>query len=259
MTFESGWLLDICRQTDELLLDSYAMSTGVPIGDAPSLVFPKRQPDRPDRRVSEQEARFAFTTVLARHSDSGIGFAVEAPTEFKYRFAHRDTDEAEASDPRCRRARVDLVLYSLPNVDQPALAIEFKASGHSEHANTTEALDKDVVKLIAERPDGLWYHLCEDANRDTLPSIVRVLGNAVRKFSTSTELKKWTDRQDLDVRPRAKRLSFHLLVLKRRLALHGVLEYVPESDASGFFEIQTPQTGSGPQLVPHPGWEQVVL
>ena len=259
MTFESGWLFDICRETDELLLDSYAMSTGVPIGDTPSLVFPKRQPDRPDRRVSEQEARFAFTTVLARRSDPGIGFAVEAPTEFRYRFAHRDTDEAEASDPHCRRARVDLVLHKLPSADEPALAIEFKASGHSEHANSTEALDKDMVKLIAERPDGLWYHLCEDANRATLPSIVGVLGNAVRMFSASTELKKWTDHHDLDVQPRAKRLSFHLLVLKRRLALHGVLEYVPESDASGFFEIQTPQTGSGPQLVPHPGWEQVVL
>lgn len=259
MTFKSGWLLDICREADELLLDSYAMSTAVPTGDTPGLVFPKRQPDRPDRRVSEQEARFAFTTVLARRSDPGIGFAVEAPTEFRYRFAHRDTDEAEASDPRCRRARVDLVLYSLPSMDHPALAIEFKASGHSEHAHSTEALDKDVVKLIAERPEGPWYHLCEDANRGTLPSIVGVLGNAVRMFSTSTELKKWTDRQDLDVRPRAKRLTFHLLVLKRRLALHGVVAYVPESDASGFFEIRTPQSGDGPRLVPHSGWEQVVL
>ena len=35
MTFESGWLLDVCRQTDEMLLDSYAVSTGVPIGGAP--------------------------------------------------------------------------------------------------------------------------------------------------------------------------------------------------------------------------------
>ena len=99
---DHAWLERLCRKTDDILWDSYSFSCAPDAEDTGcSLLFPLRDADR---RVSEQEARFAFVLALAHEPPGRILFAPENPTRGGYRFAHK------GEGTKAQRARTDVSL-----------------------------------------------------------------------------------------------------------------------------------------------------
>ena len=121
------------------------------------LVFPSYRKDPEEEkkkeelmRVSEQEARFAFTAVLEKEEikdKSKLFYAVEVPTERKYLFS-KSSKYANNNVPRIdeehgQSASVDVCLYSKENEEVKKHYIEFKAGNVS-------TISKDFLKLFCD-------------------------------------------------------------------------------------------------------------
>jgi len=105
-------------------------------------------------RIREQEARVLFCGLL---NSTAYYYAVEAPTTQTY----SQSGDSELS------ARTDLAMYTTSATSlNRAVNVEFKAKNPAQKDFT-----KDVEKLIREALLGNWFHLLENTNRGTLPSI----------------------------------------------------------------------------------------
>lgn len=198
-------------------------------------------------RVSEQEARFAFVAALAGFSSpGGLLFAVENPTSIAYRFKNMGVGT------KATRARTDVALY---DAKMPVLNVEFKASGRSEARESFGDISKDMAKLVAERVDGMWFHVLRRANNSTIKGLLAVLGKQLAALSDSAELASFTD-PDRTAKPEPKRLIFHICVLDptMRTSIHRVLEYSPADVPHGFFKVECAATKSSLNVAPGQGW-----
>ena len=243
---DQRWLEELCRRTDDVLWNSYRFA--LEEADAP---WPRVMPPLKgrERRVGEQEARFAFVAALL--ADAGAepwAFAVEAPTRLSYRFAQR------GGGAKAQRALTDLALYRQA-CDGPVLAVQFKSGGRSGKAEIDESIRKDVAAILAEQPHALWFHVVRNANGATLQGLLRTLDAAIARLSNPFKLRDYLA-PGKTVEPRAKTIAFHVCILDPGMtaSIHRVLEYVPGKPERDFFTIATAATSTTLEIADGQGW-----
>ena len=250
---DESWLLEVCRRTDEILWESYAASCSADASDAECrLLFPLREADR---RVSEQEARFAFVLALAEQPPSGVMFSPENPTRCKYRFKRAGEGTRVAS------GRTDIALYDCCDTTLPILNIEFKASGRSGNASDSEDIRKDMAKLVAEgyeeRPvDGMWFHLLRSTNNSSLHGLLGALRRELVQLSDKDTLARYSDPNDPAV-PRRKRIAFHVCIINpvMKASVHRVLDYDPARVPEEFFMLDYTARRNGLDIPDGQAWD----
>ena len=240
------WLEDLCRRTDDLLWQSHRFAAGAADAVWPRIMFPIKGHER---RVSEQEARFAFVAALLGESGPDPwAFAAEVPTRLSYRFAHR------GGGTKAQRALTDLVLYRHGH-DEPAVAVEFKSGGRSGRSELDESIRKDVAKILAEQPDALWFHVVRSANSATLQGLLRALYTAISLLSGPAKLSQYLAPGKV-VEPRAKTIAFHICVLNPDMtaSIHRVLDYVPGKPERDFFALEATMKEEELEIEDGQGW-----
>jgi len=241
-----GWIEMICRHTDEILWNSYRFALEPSDASWPRVMFPQKGKER---RVSEQEARFAFVAaLLTDNAADPLAFAAEVPTKLSYRFAHRGTGL------KAQRALTDLALYR-PDHEAPALAVEFKSGGRSGKSAKDESIKKDIAKVLAEEPDVLWFHVLRSVNSATLQGLLHTLDEAVSLLSNPFRLADYLA-PGKTVKPRAKAIAFHICVLNPDMtaSIHRLLDYVPGKSTGDFFTIATRATRTSLEIADGQGW-----
>jgi hypothetical protein len=240
------WLEKLCRRTDDVLWDSYRFALGVADAPWPCVMFPLKGHER---RVGEQEARFAFAAaLLADLTAEPWAFAAEVPTRLSYRFANR------GSGAKAQRALTDLALYRHGH-DEPAVAVEFKSGGRSGKSEIDESIRMDVAKILAELPDALWFHVVRTVNNATFQGLLRTLDAAISRLSNPHRLSDYLA-PGKTVEPRAKTIAFHVCVLNPDMtaSIHRVLEYVPGKPQRDFFTVETTSTRASLEIADGQGW-----
>ena len=241
------WMRELCRRTDEVLWSSDRFAMGAAGAPWPRVMFPEKGKVR---RVSEQEARFAFVAaLLAEPGPEPWAFAAEVPTRLSYRFAHRGSGE------KAQRALTDLALYRHGH-DEPALAVEFKAGGRSGKSEVDESIRKDVAKILAERPDALWFHVVRSASSATNQGLLRTLDEAISLLSSPFRLSDYLA-PGKTVEPRAKSIAYHVCVLNPDMtaSIHRVLDYVPGKPERDFFTIEVTAKRDSLEIADGQGWD----
>lgn len=188
-------ITQICEHTDRILWDAYDRSTGNHRQNRRGyLEFPQRCGVA--LRVSEQEARFAFVESICQKK---FRYSVEVPTQKCYRFSGKSGKK--------QAAQTDLQVHEWG--EDGVCNVEFKATRISPRANckTKKPIYKDVEKLLREPVRGLWFHLFESVNRATIPNLLCVIAEQIRKVKV-----KYTDIDALG-------LTIHICVLRERFSL----------------------------------------
>ncbi|RLF01280.1 MAG: hypothetical protein DRJ64_10845 [Thermoprotei archaeon] len=111
-----------------------------------------------DQRISEQEARFVYCSVLNK---SNFFYSIETPTEKRYGDGNRS-------------ASTDLSIYKYMNGFRKLADVEFK-----DHNARFEEIEKDVKKLVNEGITGNWFHLLKNINSRTLKSLFNKIERAL--------------------------------------------------------------------------------
>lgn len=153
--------------------------TRKPTGLSPRLVLPMIRPkekggDKEDVRVSEQEARFLYCGLL---NNLNYFYSVETPTSLAYSFT--DTEKTG------RSASSDLSLYTYDSAKSKfnkVMNVELKA-----HNAPMEHVEKDIKKLVWEKPPGNWFHLFKNVNKRTLPTLFEKIADSLKACSNSPE------------------------------------------------------------------------
>lgn len=122
------------------------------------------------KRFSEQEARMLSIIYLWNQQQNlDIQFAIEVPTEQKYRQKGRDFS----------KARMDMVLYSK---NETLASIEFK-SGQVKY----EYIRKDLEKLLVENRCGCFYHYLPHAKKQHQTGINAIVKKIYQSFIGTTD------------------------------------------------------------------------
>jgi hypothetical protein len=241
------WLRELCRRADEVLWSSYRFAMDAPGAPWPRVMFPHKGQAR---RVGEQEARLAFVAaLLAEPGPEPWAFAAEVPTRLSYRFANRGAGE------KAQRALTDLVLYRHGHAE-PALAVEFEAGGRSGRSEMDESIRKDVARILAERPDALWFQVVRSANSATVQGVLHAIDEAISRLSSPARLSDYLA-AGKTVEPRAKKIAFHICVLNPGVtaSMHRVLDYVPGKPKHDFFAIDVAATRDSLEVAAGQGWD----
>ena len=195
----------ICQATDDRLWNAYSRSFGEQTDSLydSRLIFPVYSGRRNGTlRISEQEARFAFTESIATTS---YFYSVETPTRQGYQLT--------GSKPMS--AQTDITLYD--GKRRRILNVEFKAKGLSTSARSSFTIEKDIQKLLREPVPGMWFHILEAVDNSTILKLFDVIAKAL--FDTTINFKN-------DIQK--TRLIFHCCVLRQRFSLHKRIEIIPK-------------------------------
>jgi hypothetical protein len=164
-----------------------------------TLLFPKYFHRNLSLRISEQEARFAFSEVLNKE---GLYYSVETPTEKEY----------QLSGKKKLSALTDLAVYS--NKFDRLFNVEFKSKGASPDAKSHFSIGKDIQKLLREEVNGLWFHLLKAVDNSTLLNLMRVFADKITSVSNNY-------RPDIS----RKTICFHICVLEHGFSIHKCIDF----------------------------------
>jgi hypothetical protein len=246
MTIDQEWLRGICRQTDDILWESFERCLGGTCDEHVGRVhFPLYR--NGNRRFSEQEARFAFVHALESAQLPGalrdVGYAVENPTYEAYTFSGSG-----------RSAATDLAIYESAADLRPTVNIEFKSGGFSDGRQSIDAVAKDVAKLVAERVAcGLWFHLVKNTDAMTLPRVSGLLQKAFDSVCEVGGLKRWMVDESVTAAP--KNLIVHLCVIEKRYSLQRQVTLGDGGLSASIALPRFPAGGRLPEAASLPGWE----
>jgi len=162
-------IISLIKATDEMLWDSYHLTTGAQ--PRHQLIFPKTSKGK--IRVSEQEARQSLIRNLI---GTPFNFSVETPTDGNYRFSGKGE----------RNAMTDLTLYA---DNKPCLNIEFKSGNTSTKRMKKNHITKDLIKLICEPVNGLWFHVLETANENGINILWNTIKSELKSIAKSKPIK----------------------------------------------------------------------
>lgn len=158
-------------------------------------------------RVSEQEARFAFVEAVLAHN---FRYSIEVPTKEKYTF--KTKEKYTFNGKGSRSAQTDLAVYRA--IESRLCNVEFKAHGVSKRASKgRNAINKDMQKLLAEEPWGLWFHLLQSVDNSTIPKLLEVMEEEILKASKSENGVK------------SPGLSIHICVLEHGFSMHRDIKW----------------------------------
>lgn len=205
MQFNSNHIDRICQATDDRLWNAYSRSVGKQADSLydSGLIFPVYSGRQEGKlRISEQEARFAFTESI---SATSYLYSVETPTRVGY----------QLTGSRPMSAQTDLTLYD--HNRQPILNVEFKAKGASTSARSLFSIEKDIQKLLREPVPGMWFHILEAVDNSTILKLFGAVAKALFDITNNFQ----SDIQKT-------RIIFHCCVLRQRFSLHKPIEIVPE-------------------------------
>jgi hypothetical protein len=173
---------------------------------SPHMIFPELSSSQ--ERVSEQEARHLYCALVEKEA-SYYYYALEAPTTKTYQF--------KGSKPL--RARTDLALYEHIDTKWTRIAnIEFKA-----HIPPKGSIEKDIEKLIREDIVGNWFHLLQNADRETLKRLFEKLAVAIKDSIAQCT------KHGYEIRER--KIVFCFCVLNLRVADHPQLYLLKHFDS----------------------------
>jgi hypothetical protein len=176
-------------------------------GLSPKLIIPKKRDE--SNRISEQEARFLFTSLL---NSFNYYYSVETPTEEGY--CQTGTKPISAAS--------DLSLYKNVyengnSILKKILNIEFKA-----HNPPPKDIKKDIEKLLREDVPGCWNHLLKNADSGTISTLFRKFEKSI-----SDVIKETTGVIN-------KKILFSICIIEKKLAIQKLL-IIPENNIIGNF------------------------
>lgn len=171
------YLLELMQETSRELINIYHKKEN----RKTLLVFPVKRDGT--TRISEQDLRFALTTLHGKFSHPNLSFSVETPTVEEYSF----------SGKKERSASSDLSFYNLNDkVIKKVINIEVKSRNPEQ-----KSIEKDIEKLGREPVNGAWLHILENEDSGTIKILFKKFITAFGKF------------------PYPKHpISFHILILK---------------------------------------------
>jgi hypothetical protein len=153
------------------------------------LVFPvKNQAKRPKDRVSEQELRFLFIEEFKK-SYPDLFYSVETPTDKKYCFKDKDNLKVyEKEDKNGQSALLDMCVFEreASGKYKRILNIEFK------HIARSENIEKDILKLIAEKENGAFIQLLDNTDKGTRDKYIGKLEESFEKHKKQWKNNKKT-------------------------------------------------------------------
>ncbi len=199
MNIDDSTIYELCNATAAMLCDCYHAKANS------GIVFPKYRSD--SKRISEQEARFAF---YEQARNRGLACSIETPTGKEYSF----------SGTGRRSAATDLSLHDTDNPADILWRVEFKAL-----QPTQSAITKDMEKLVTESEPGLFLHVFENTNANTIQTLLD-------KFSKAFEHKKVADGRNT-----RQQLVFCIIVLATRHIYTATLKS-GQDDRSFFSNIE---------------------
>ena len=168
-------LKSIAKKTADRLVKMYASRNEPKDG----MIFPLyRERDAKKKtnkwRISEQEARLSFVIELEKSIlNYGIfkHYSVETPTRNRYSKFAKNKETKKYDPPEyhdCTEGgcsgSIDLSIYKSNSI-LPDINIEFKSGTSVLHE-----FEKDLLKLYAEKRDGVWFHMFV-GNEKTLTTI----------------------------------------------------------------------------------------
>ncbi len=161
-----------CGKNENIILELFK-ETSLRLGNdddkCENLIFSQSQSGK--SIIREPEARNVMTLLLNKKN---IEYALEVPTEEKYKFSGDKPDSANT----------DLVIY----LKDGQINIEFKTGQPNP-----EHIEKDFEKLLKEPTDGCaFYHILKNTNIDTIPKLLKKYKTAYRKAYDDGNIKeKW--------------------------------------------------------------------
>jgi len=171
------------------------------------LIFPSIRNTLNRKRVSEQELRFAFTSLhdYNRLNYLDLNYAIEVPTTKQYQFKGLVNQ---------RSAATDMAFFEH---SERKLNIEFKA-----HNPDQNSFDKDLLKLVNEELPGAWCHLLENENTGTIKSVLNKISNGLINATQSISVSKGNNT--------AFSLYISILILKKNLLIVFADENLTSND-----------------------------
>lgn len=159
---------EVCRR-----LWRMGNTKGVPSPLSPHLICPHYTSGSQSRRVSEQEARFAYAEVL---TTTPYYYSVETPTKKAYSFS--GTGE--------RSAQSDMSIYRFSATGAELLAnVELKAGNP-----VPGACGKDIKKLVREDVIGNWFHVFGNADSATVSTFLSKIKECFKDKEQAAECAK---------------------------------------------------------------------
>lgn len=178
------------------------------------------------KRISEQEARFAFVESILNQCEP-LAYSVESPTRSAYQFKGRS---------RKRAAQTDLTLFVPCNDTVTAVNVEFKFG-------LRQGIGKDLEKLLTDegRTDcSLWFHLLESADSGTLTELLGKVGSKLKQVLQTSDGSRF---------PLRGSMVFHICVVKQQFSLGRTLDLhrVPIALRNGFFKCKVEMKRTAPK------------
>jgi hypothetical protein len=209
----TGIVSDIVEINQEVCRRLWKMvhTRGVPSPLSPHLICPEYASG--SRRVSEQEARFAYAEVL---TTTPYYYSVETPTKYSYSFS--------GTGERSRSAQSDMSLYRFSASGANLLAnVELKAGNP-----VPGACGKDIQKLVREDAVGNWFHVFGNADSATVPTFLGKIEDCFKDKEQAAECTK----KDAEVS-----IVFCVCVMDKRWACIKHFEFSHENQS--FYDYVT--------------------
>lgn len=140
-----------------------------PSGLSPRLIFPKKRKKNKKgediKRISEQEVRTLYCNIL---NNLNYFYSIETPTDNAY-IQSGKTAVSALSD-------LSIYIFSKDEFKKKA-NVEFKA-----HNPDIKNIIKDIEKIIKEKEHGNWFHILENIDKGTLPSVFNKFILSFKKY-----------------------------------------------------------------------------